>query len=162
VFPSPSVEFQEISSASRPPRAVTAAARLGSHYSLVWCWWCAAASCGTGLCPSPSFLSAYKREASRLWGRRGRRFLVALSPPLPPTLPFHWSAQSRTAPPFKEGQAHGGGEEHHHLTLHSRQGLIDRSRRALYRTHACLFFCCCCAGAFLDLLEFGSVIGKRS
>ena len=38
---------------------------------VVWLW------------PSPSFVSAYKRAASRLWGRRGRRFLVALSPPLP-------------------------------------------------------------------------------
>ena len=29
----------------------------------------------------------------------------------PPPLPFHWSAQSWTAPPFKEGQGRGGGGE---------------------------------------------------
>lgn len=53
--------------------------------------------------PGPSFLGAYKRATSRLWGRRGRRFFVALSPPL--SLP-------RTLPAFSIG-AHKAGRHHH-------------------------------------------------
>lgn len=147
---------------SRPPRAVTAAAAaLTARLVLCWVVVCgAAASCGTGLCPVRSgplpFLSAYKRAASRLWGRRGRRFLVALSPssPLPslPSLPFHWSAQSRRHHHLKKAKrAHGGGEEkrpppHTPFT----PGSIDQqSRRALYPLHACcvVVVCCCCAAA---------------
>lgn len=132
VFPSRSAEFQEISSAPRPPLFGPSAhhgggsggsARLVCGVPQVVQLNCALPA------PGPSFLGAYKRATSRLWGRRGRRFFVALSPPLSPPHPaclFHWSAQSRTAPPFKEGQPSTRHGEEETTTSHSIHGRIDR------------------------------------
>jgi len=167
VFPSPSAEFREISSASRPPRAVTAAARL----SLV--------TTSTRL-----VLGGVRRQVVELPFARPLPFWAHISER---RLAFgvggaaaFWLRSPLLSPlPCLSIGAHKAGR-HHHLKKAKRTaeekrppphtpftpGSIDRAARYSCCTYACLLLFCCSAapgsgaGAFLDLLEFGSVIGK--
>jgi hypothetical protein len=135
----PSAEFREISSALS-----SSSGRHGSGSPLtsslvvcakLWNWPFAR--------PLP-FLSAYKRAAFRLWDRRGRRFLVALSPPLlspVPCLSIGAPKAGRHHHLKEAKRAHGRGEETNTShSIHAR----DRSRRYSCCTCTlCLFFVLC-------------------